>query len=99
LLLFRGTAGDGARTFPANANVVAALALAGIGPDRTRFEIWADPTKSRNWHRVSVDADSARFTAELENVPDAGNPGTSRLAALSVLAALRSFASPLRVGS
>ena len=99
LLVFRGTAGEGARAFPANANVVAALALAGIGPDLTLFEIWADPTKTRNCHRLTVDSDSARFSAEIENVPDADNPGTSRIAALSLLAALRALTAPLRVGS
>jgi aspartate dehydrogenase len=99
LILFSGTAREGARAFPANANVVAALALAGIGPDRTHFELWADPTKSRNCHRVIVESDSARFTVEIENVPDADNPGTSRIAALSLLAAVRSLTAPLRVGS
>lgn len=99
LLLFRGTAREGARDFPANANVVAALALAGIGPDRTLFEIWADPTKTRNCHRVTVDSDSARFAVEIENLPDADNPGTSRIAALSLVTALRSLTTPLRVGS
>jgi aspartate dehydrogenase len=99
LLLFSGTAREGARAFPANANVVAALALAGIGSDRTHFELWADPTKSRNCHRVIVESDSARFTVEIENVPDADNPGTSRIAALSLLAAVRSLTAPLRVGS
>ncbi|HEX5080311.1 MAG TPA: aspartate dehydrogenase, partial [Geminicoccaceae bacterium] len=42
--VFEGSAREGARGFPANVNVAAALSLAGIGPDRTRLEIWADPT-------------------------------------------------------
>jgi aspartate dehydrogenase len=46
-----------------------------------------------------VESDSARFTVEIENVPDADNPGTSRIAALSLLAAVRSLTAPLRVGS
>ena len=28
--------------FPANVNVAAALSLAGIGPDKTKLQIWAD---------------------------------------------------------
>ena len=43
LKVFEGSARDGARGFPANVNVAAALSLAGIGPERTRLEIWADP--------------------------------------------------------
>src|SRR5215212_10434962 len=39
-LVFSGTARDAAAGFPANVNVVAALALAGIGPDRTMIDIW-----------------------------------------------------------
>jgi aspartate dehydrogenase len=39
--VFAGTAREAARGFPANVNVAAALALAGIGPDRTTIEIWA----------------------------------------------------------
>ena len=41
--VFDGTAREGARGFPTNVNVAAALSLAGIGPDRTQLEIWADP--------------------------------------------------------
>src|ERR1700730_568168 len=39
--VFTGTAREAVRGFPANVNVAAALALAGIGPDRTTIEIWA----------------------------------------------------------
>ena len=43
LLVFEGNAQEAAAGFPANVNVAAALALAGIGPLRTRVRIWADP--------------------------------------------------------
>ena len=43
LKIFDGTAREAAKGFPANLNVAVALSLAGIGPDRTRLEIWADP--------------------------------------------------------
>ncbi len=48
LCVFKGSARDAAAAFPANVNVVAALSLAGIGPDRTTIEIWADPDVTRN---------------------------------------------------
>jgi len=98
-LLFDGSARDGARGFPANVNVAASLALAGVGPDRTRLQIWADPTLERNMHTIKVDADSARFEMTIENVPSVEKPGTGRITALSVVAALEGLASPLKVGS
>ena len=86
--IFSGSAREGARGFPANVNVAAALSLAGIGPDRTALEIWADPTVTRNIHTIDVDSDSARFTMTIENEPSAENPATSRIAPLSVIATL-----------
>ena len=96
--VFSGTAREAAAGFPANVNVAAALSLAGIGPDRTLIDIWADPGVDRNCHTIEVDADSARFTLSIENVPS-DNPKTGRIVALSVLATLRKLHAPLRVGT
>ena len=98
LKLFEGTAREGARGFPTNVNVAAALSLAGIGPDRTRLEIWADPALTRNTHCIEVEADTARFTMSIEGVPSE-NPRTGRLVPLSTVAALRGLVSELKVGS
>lgn len=97
-LVFSGTAREAAAGFPANVNVVAALSLAGIGPDRTTIEIWADPDVTRNCHAIEVDSDSARFSLKIENIPSE-NPKTGRITALSVIAALRKLHAPLRVGT
>ncbi len=97
--IFEGSARDGAKGFPANVNVAAALSLAGIGPDRTRLEIWADPGITRNTHCIRVDGDSARFEMTIENVPSGENARTGKITALSTLAALKSLTSTLRVGS
>jgi aspartate dehydrogenase len=96
--VFSGTAREAAAGFPANVNVAAALSLAGIGPDKTTIDIWADPTVTRNCHTIEVDADSARFTLTIENIPSE-NPKTGRITALSVLAALRKLGAPLRIGT
>jgi aspartate dehydrogenase len=98
LKIFDGTAREAARGFPANLNVAVALSLAGIGPDRTRLEIWADPALTRNTHRIEVESDSADFTMSIENIPSE-NPKTGRITALSVIAYLRKQRSPLRVGT
>lgn len=99
LRVFAGSARDGSRGFPANVNVAAALSLAGIGPDRTQLEIWADPSVQRNVHTVIVEADSSRFSMTIESVPFAENPRTGKLTPLSVVAAIRGLTSTLRVGS
>jgi aspartate dehydrogenase len=96
--VFCGTARDAAAGFPENVNVAAALSLAGIGPDRTTIEIWADPAIERNCHTIEVDSDSARFSLSIENIPSE-NPKTGRITALSAVAALRKLHAPLRVGT
>ncbi|HKG99331.1 MAG TPA: aspartate dehydrogenase [Bradyrhizobium sp.] len=98
LKIFDGTAREAAKGFPANVNVVAALSLAGIGPDRTKIEIWADPSFTRNTHRIDVESDSARFSMSIENIPSE-NPKTGLITALSVIACLRKLRAPLRVGT
>ncbi|CAG2128745.1 aspartate dehydrogenase [Cupriavidus plantarum] len=98
LKIFSGTAREAAKGFPANLNVVVALALAGIGPDRTQLEIWADPALTRNTHEIEVDSDAASFSLRIQNIPTE-NPKTGRITAQSVLAVLRKLRSPLRVGT
>jgi aspartate dehydrogenase len=98
LRVFEGTAREAAKGFPANLNVAVALSLAGIGPDRTMVEIWADPTVTRNTHCIEVDSDSARFSMMIENIPSE-NPKTGRITALSVIACLRKLNAPLRIGT
>lgn len=98
-LIFSGSAREAVRGFPANVNVAVALSLAGIGADRTTIEIWADPTVTRNTHRIRVEATAARFELAIENVPSEDNPRTGKLTPLSVIAALRGLTSPLRVGT
>jgi aspartate dehydrogenase len=96
--VFSGTAREAAAGFPANVNVAAALSLAGIGPDRTTIDIWADPAVTRNCHTIEVESDSAMFSMTIENIPSE-NPKTGRITAQSALAALRKLHAPLRVGT
>ncbi|MGI9386358.1 MAG: aspartate dehydrogenase [Methyloligellaceae bacterium] len=97
--VFSGTAREAAIGFPANLNVGAALALAGLGADDTQVEIWADPGVDRNIQTVTCHSDSADFTMSIENVPSGENPRTGRVTAHSVIAALERLTSPLVVGS
>jgi aspartate dehydrogenase len=99
LLVFAGSARQAAQGFPANLNVAAALALAGIGPDRTEVEIWADPTVAHNTHTIEVRSDSSDFTMTIRNIPTPENPRTGRITALSVIATLERLTAPLVVGT
>jgi aspartate dehydrogenase len=98
LKVFEGSAREGVRGFPENVNVAVALSLAGIGPDRTRLEIWADPGVDRNTHRIEVESDVARFSMQIANVPS-DNPRTGKIVSLSTVAALRGLVSELKVGT
>jgi aspartate dehydrogenase len=98
-LVFSGSAREAARGFPANVNVAAALAMAGLGPDRTMIDIWADPAVDRNIHRIEVEADAARFSFQIENVPSLENPKTGRMTPLSVIALLTKLTAPLAIGT
>jgi aspartate dehydrogenase len=97
-LIFRGSAREAAKGFPANLNVAVALSLAGIGPDKTTLEIWADPTVTRNIHRIVVKSDSSSIDMTIENIPSE-NPRTGRITALSVISLLRKLTAPVRIGS
>ena len=63
--IFEGTAREAAIAFPDKFNLVATVALASLGPDRVRIEIWLDPAVERNIHWILVDADSTRFEVEI----------------------------------
>lgn len=96
--VFSGSARDAAAGFPANLNVAAALAIAGVGPERTQIEVWIDPTVTRNVHHIEVKADAADFSMTIENVPSE-NPRTGRITALSVVSLLRKRRAALAAGS
>ena len=97
-LIFEGPAVEACRAFPANVNVLAALSLAGIGPERTRTKIYAVPGLTRNTHRIRVEGEFGALRIEVENVPSE-NPRTGRLSYLSTIALLRDLAAPLRAGT
>jgi aspartate dehydrogenase len=98
-VLFEGTARQGVPHFPQNVNIAAVLSLAGIGMDRTRLRVVADPGLKLNTHTIRVSGRTGRFTVVLENVPTPDNPKTSWLACCSAVDALRSLGATARYGS
>ena len=97
--LFEGPAREGVPHFPQNVNIAAVLSLGGIGMDRTRLEVVADPGLALNTHTIRVSGVAGRMTVVLENVPAPENPKTSWLACYSALAALKSLESKARYGT
>ncbi len=88
-LIFKGNAFDAAKAFPANVNVAATLSMAGIGPEKTQVEVWADPNVAGNTHEITVKGGSSTIISRVENQPDPSNPKSSMLAGYSVVAALK----------
>jgi aspartate dehydrogenase len=99
LRVFAGSAREAIKGFPANVNVAVALSLAGIGPDKTQVEVWADPNSQRNTHTIEVLSDSSDFTMTISGRPTESNPATGRITPLSALATLRRLTAPLVVGT
>lgn len=98
-IIFTGNARQAVALFPANVNVAAAVALIGIGPQRTQVEIVADPRTDKNTHRLSIEGAVGRIECVTENVPSPQNHQTSYLAATSALALLQSIAGNQRLGT
>lgn len=80
-----GTAAAAAARFPKNANVAAIAALAGIGLEKTRVELAADPAAQDNVHLLKVAGAFGKLEIRIENRPLAGNPKSSEMTALSLL--------------
>ena len=97
-MLFSGSAREAAAGFPANLNVAASVSLAGVGPDKTHLEVWADPTLTHNTHRIEVISDSALLSMQIQNIPSE-NPKTGRITAQSVVALLRKMCAPISIGT
>jgi aspartate dehydrogenase len=94
VVVFEGNAREAIEQFPANVNVGVTLSLAGLGPERTRVKVVADPGSPNNVHEVSARGAFGAFRFRLENRPHAANPRTSYLAVLSALETLRAACTP-----
>jgi aspartate dehydrogenase len=99
-VIFQGCANDAVKLFPANANVSAALSLAGIGGQNTVVNIIADPAITMNIHEIDIKGKFGRIKIQLENYKHPSNPKTSYLAVLSAIETLRANISEnIKVGT
>lgn len=94
-LVFEGSARQAARDFPRNANVAATVALATLGLDQTRVELWADPGVSENQHEIEAWGEAGHLLLRLDNRPDPINSRTSLVTAHSALRAVLDWRAPL----
>jgi len=92
---FEGTARQAALSYPKNANVAAAVALAGTGFDDTRVKLVADPTITANIHEVQATGAFGQFSFRIEGSALPDNPRSSALAAMSMVASVERLLSPM----
>ncbi|WP_296326723.1 aspartate dehydrogenase [Reyranella sp.] len=97
--VFDGPVREGARLYPQNVNISAAAAIAGLGLDRTRVVIVADPTITT--HIVELEAKGAfgRFTFMEDVTVSEENRKTGKLVAMAMVKSVRQLASTLVVAA
>ena len=97
--VFDGPVREGARLYPQNVNISAAAAIAGLGLDRTRVVIVADP--AIDTHVVELEAEGAfgRFFFREEVAVSEENRKTGKLVAMAMVRSVRQLASTLVVAA
>jgi aspartate dehydrogenase len=98
LVVFEGTAREAVRHFPKNVNVAATVSLAGIGFDRTKVTIIADPQMTRNYHELILEGRFGKMRCSVLNAPSTTNPQTSYIAALSPISTLKNIVKGVWIG-
>ncbi|MEK5440766.1 aspartate dehydrogenase [Fredinandcohnia sp. FSL W7-1320] len=97
-VVFEGKAIDAIKQFPKNMNISILLSLAGVGIEKTRVCLVADPHIEKNIHQVDITGEFGEATFFITNHPLPENPKTSYLAAMSILGTLKRINGKLRIG-
>jgi aspartate dehydrogenase len=97
--VFEGNAREAALNFPKTSNVAATLSLAGIGFDKTKVRIVADPETDKNTHEIRAKGEFGELKAVAGNFPSERNPRTSILALLSAISGVRTLTAVVWIGS
>ncbi|MCC8126853.1 MAG: DUF108 domain-containing protein [Clostridiales bacterium] len=94
---FQGTAREAITGFPKNVNVAVASALASAGIDQMQVIIESCPGQTENIHKITCKNDLAKAVIEISSSPDPTNPKSSTITAWSIVALLKSLASPIEL--
>ncbi len=94
---FEGTARDAALAYPRNANVAAAVAIAGAGFDDTQVQLIADADITQNIHEIRASGEFGSFHFQISGQSMQDNPRSSTLAAMSVLSKLEQTIQPIGI--
>ena len=86
-ILLQSTARKVCKNFPKNSNIAATLSIVGIGFDKTKVIIIADPKVKKNIAEIHADGSFGNLKVVLENNPSI-NPKTSKLTAMSIILSL-----------
>ena len=97
-ILYEGPAIEAVVKFPQNVNVAATLSLAGLGPEKTRVRVVADPGVHQNIHEIHARGAFGSFEIRLANWPNPDNPKTSLLSCLSVVSLLKRIRGTVQMG-
>ncbi len=99
VVFYTGNAREAALRFPQNANVAAAVALAGVGFERTRVELTVDPAATGNRHRIRASGAFGEIDVSILGKTLPENPKTSMLAPYSLVRSVLNLgASAVTVG-
>lgn len=88
-ILFEGNAVEAIKAFPKNVNVAVAAARLGGGLADTRIVIKSVPGMKDNSHRIVAEGDFGKLDMTFVSAPSKANPGSSAMAAYSVIALLK----------
>jgi len=97
--IFQGMAREAIEGFPANVNVSITLSFAGIGIDRTRVQIVADPDCKKTKQEIIAEGAFGSIHSVTEGVTAPGNPRTGYLAILSAMATLKRIRNRVHIGT
>lgn len=74
-VLYEGPTRGACVAYPRNVNVHAAVAMAGLGMDKTYSQIISDPNAAGNTHKIIIEADGCNFSIDVLSKPVSGVTG------------------------